>query len=124
MELLKNQFNFEGWKRRKESWIFGQDDHYDEHDDHDEHHEDDHDQYQDNVHDEHNLGNHSQAYPANPVMPSTELICTHCSTQLVQGAKFCHQCGITIELKANCASCGSTLSANALFCPQCGDKNG
>src|SRR4030042_588879 len=121
MELLKNQFNFEGWKRRKGSWIFGQGDHYD---DHGEHHDDDHDEHHDNDHDEHNLGNQSQAHMANPAMPPTGLSCTRCSTQLVQGAKYCHQCGITIELKANCASCDSTLPSNALFCPQCGDKNG
>lgn len=53
MEFLKNQFEFEGWKHRKGSWIFRQGNHYDDHDDH---HDDDHDEHHDNNHDEHNLG--------------------------------------------------------------------
>ena len=121
MEFLKKLFNFDDQNLRKGSWTFGQSDHHDEHEDD---HDDDHDEHHDDDHDKHNLNNHSRDPMSNPVMPSTGLICARCSTQLVQGAKFCHQCGMTMEQKVNCASCGSPLPANTLFCPQCGDKNG
>jgi hypothetical protein len=128
MDFLKNQFKFEDHNRRKGGWIFGQgdhDDHVEHHDgDHDDDHDDDHDEHRDNDHDEHPAVNHSQVYPLNPVMPPTGLSCTRCSTQLVQGAKFCHQCGMALEQKADCVSCGSRLPANSVYCPQCGDKNG
>jgi hypothetical protein len=65
MEFPKNQFDFEGRKRRKGSRIFRQGDPYEDHDDHDEHH--------DNDHNEHNPGNHSQAIMANPAIPPTGL---------------------------------------------------
>jgi ribosomal protein L40E len=114
MEFLEDLLDFGDRKRKKRSGIFGRGD---QHDDHDEHHDDD-------DHHGHYPDNHSQVYPSNPVMPSTGLFCTRCSTKLVPGAKFCHQCGTVLELKTNCGSCGSSLPANALFCPQCGYKSG
>jgi ribosomal protein L40E len=87
----------------------------------DDHHDDDHD--------DHHGHNYQQPYNINPqglqnqtVFPPG-ILCRKCSTQTVQGAKFCHTCGTAIELILNCASCGSLLPAMASFCPQCGYKN-
>lgn len=113
MDFLEDLFDFGDRKRRKQGGFFQNDDHHDHHDDHDDEH------------------GHRNPYPANlysqaPTNPAAFLpgiMCRKCSTQTVQGAKFCHECGAAIEMNQNCASCGSKLPANALFCSQCGYKN-
>jgi hypothetical protein len=118
MAFLEDMLDFGYRKRKKRGEIFGG---CDSQDDRDEHHDDDN---HDDDHHGHYRDNHSQAYLSNPVMPSTGLLCTRCSTQLVPGAKFCHQCGMIIVQKTNCAYCESTLPAKALFYPQCGANYG
>ncbi len=113
MEFLEDLFDFGDRKHKKRAGLFGQGEYYDD----DDHHGDDHQRpfYP---------GQPPQTYPANPVMPATGLFCARCSTQLAPGAKFCHQCGLTVEIKTNCVSCGSQLPPGAQFCPQCGYKSG
>ena len=50
-------------------------------------------------------------------------VCRSCSTQIVQGAKFCHKCGAGIEPILPCASCGSNLPVIEPHCSQCGYGN-
>jgi hypothetical protein len=88
---------------------------------------DHHDDGHDNDHEHHSHQYAPNAYPQ--VLTNTSdfqpgVVCCNCSTQTVQGAKFCHGCGAAIELILNCAGCGSKLPAYALFCPQCGYKSG
>lgn len=60
---------------------------------------------------------------ANPVVFLSSIVCRRCSTQTVQGAKFCHGCGTTIQQILTCDSCGSKLSLNESLCTQCGYGN-
>ena len=116
MDFLEGLFELGDRKRQKRGGFFQNDDH------HDDDHDDEHDDHQ----------NHQQQYPvnpspqvlANPAVAPTGILCRKCSTQTIQGAKFCHGCGIAIEMSLKCASCGSRLPDNAPFCPQCGYGNG
>jgi hypothetical protein len=112
MDFLEDLFDFGDRKRRKRGGSFQNDDHHDDDQDEDRDHRN-----------PYPTNSFSQA-PTNPAAFLPGIMCTKCSTQTVQGAKFCHECGVAIEMKQNCASCGSILQANALFCPQCGFKNG
>jgi hypothetical protein len=112
MDILEGLFGSDQ-RRRHNGGEFLQngDRHDDDHDDHDHHHH----SYQ------------SNANPPGPINPGAFPpggICRICSTQTVQGARFCHSCGAAIENNPVCASCGSKLPASAQFCPQCGYKNG
>lgn len=58
--------------------------------------------------------------------------CVHCGTQLVEGAKFCHNCGRPVQKEPEppvqenpdeqkfCKVCGCMLKPNARFCANCG----
>jgi RNA polymerase subunit RPABC4/transcription elongation factor Spt4 len=52
--------------------------------------------------------------------------CPKCNAVLADGAKFCPECGIKIELAAPpdkevfCSQCGQKMLASAKFCPSCG----
>lgn len=67
------------------------------------------------------------AYPphvtSTPVAFLSNIVCRRCSTQTVQGAKFCHGCGTAVEPVLKCASCGSKLPVNETICSQCGYGN-
>lgn len=60
---------------------------------------------------------------SNPAVFLSSIVCRRCSTQTVQGAKFCHSCGTSIESILTCASCGSKLPVNESLCIQCGYGN-
>lgn len=48
------------------------------------------------------------------------MFCAHCSTPLISGAKFCHQCGRpSPQLGAICAKCGTNNLVGAKFCSAC-----
>lgn len=48
------------------------------------------------------------------------IYCSKCHTQLIEGAKFCHQCGVNVEIPlSDCPSCGKKNPADALFCYGC-----
>ncbi|SES69059.1 SPFH domain-containing protein [Anaerobranca gottschalkii] len=46
--------------------------------------------------------------------------CIHCSVPIEKEAKFCPQCGKPQKL--NCGNCGIELNPGAKFCPECGTK--
>jgi ribosomal protein L40E len=117
MDFLEDLFDIGDNKRQKKGGFFQNQDHHD--DDHGDEHNDDHNHHQ------------QQQYPAgptqipvNPAVVLSGVVCRKCSTQTLQGAKFCHGCGTAIETILNCASCCSKLPPNAPFCPQCGYRNG
>lgn len=56
---------------------------------------------------------------AKPAPVSAGGSCPRCSTPLVAGAKFCHQCGAA-AVTGFCAGCGKELPGDARFCPGCG----
>ena len=48
------------------------------------------------------------------------IFCPKCHTQLVEGAKFCHHCGINIEIPLrDCPSCDKKNPADVAFCYAC-----
>src|SRR5829696_1268523 len=51
-------------------------------------------------------------------MVRLSLICPSCSTENVAGAKFCMECGTT--LNAGCPNCGFDNLPGAKFCSECG----
>lgn len=76
-------------------------------------------------------GNQNNAQPTNnvPAAPvattqvsETKTIkCPECGQELVEGSKFCMNCGAKLgEIK--CKNCGTKLEANAKFCPECGTR--
>ena len=51
-------------------------------------------------------------------------VCRNCSTELVEGSRFCHMCGTEVVYQAFvCGDCGYPLRQGALFCGKCGSKN-
>ena len=53
------------------------------------------------------------------------IYCPKCHTQLVENAKFCHQCGVNTEIPlSKCPSCATMNPADASFCYVCGVPNG
>lgn len=49
-------------------------------------------------------------------------ICTSCGAKVLQGSKFCCECGNKIEVKNLCSACGAELANGVKFCSQCGTK--
>ena len=49
-------------------------------------------------------------------------ICHQCGHPLVQGAKFCFECGAKVQDDGKCVNCGYVFSDDMKFCPQCGAK--
>jgi ribosomal protein L40E len=118
MDFLEDLFDFGDRKHRKRRRIFGQDEVHDHHSDCD-----DHDRYYDDDFHPNYSGHNPLAVSNNQATPKKGSICPNCSTGLVNGAKFCHQCGTKIEIKMICSSCGSNLPFGGAFCPQCGYKS-
>jgi hypothetical protein len=53
------------------------------------------------------------------------IFCPKCHSQLLEGAKFCHNCGTNIEIPlGDCNSCGKKNPADAQFCYSCGNPMG
>src|SRR3954471_2394378 len=51
------------------------------------------------------------------------MTCGACgATGLVEGARFCHECGAPTALQ--CGTCGEALLAGARFCSSCGAPSG
>ena len=46
--------------------------------------------------------------------------CPNCSLENREGAKFCLECGETLDLQ--CSSCGKNLAPAAKFCDECGHR--
>ncbi len=120
MDFLEELFEIGKRKYQKSGGVFHDKDHKD--DDHDDDDDDDkRRQYPIRSYPQ------SPAYrppvTSNPVVFLSNIICRRCSTQTVQGAKFCHSCGTTIERILKCDSCGSKLPVNESLCTQCGYGN-
>jgi len=103
MDFLEDLFDLGGHKRKK----YG-DGHYDKHNDH-EHHDE---YYEDENHNHERYESQSRQ----------GAFCPRCSTQVMQGAKFCQNCGTTLNMASNCSKCGLKITSNASFCPECGNK--
>ena len=121
MDFLEELLELGKRKYRKSGGVFHDKDHKD--DDHDDDDDDDDKRRQ------YPAKSYTQvpAYPpqvtSTPVAFLSNIVCRRCSTQTVQGAKFCHGCGTAIELILKCASCGSKLPVNEPICSQCGYGN-
>lgn len=53
--------------------------------------------------------------------------CPHCGATIKKSAKFCAECGKSVQEeqeKAVCPKCGTKVRKNAKFCPECGEKLG
>lgn len=48
--------------------------------------------------------------------------CTKCGALLMEGTKFCSQCGASVIQEIFCPSCGAKLSSDQIFCTSCGMK--
>lgn len=46
--------------------------------------------------------------------------CNHCNFQLVEGARFCPECGKSAATTMSCRHCGEVNPIEAKFCPNCG----
>jgi membrane protease subunit (stomatin/prohibitin family) len=54
-----------------------------------------------------------------------QIACPKCNATNTRGAKFCNECGATLEVAAQtvpCVKCGAQLEAGAKFCNECGAK--
>lgn len=60
-----------------------------------------------------------------PNVETSSEVCSNCSTNLPEGAKFCLNCGTkVVEKPANkfCTNCGAKMAPEAKFCSDCGNK--
>ncbi len=46
--------------------------------------------------------------------------CPNCNKELIDGTKFCDDCGAAIPTAVFCPNCGSMTSADSAFCESCG----
>ncbi|MCQ2572640.1 MAG: zinc-ribbon domain-containing protein [Treponema sp.] len=46
--------------------------------------------------------------------------CTNCGTELIDGSKFCMECGTPVPQVIKCINCGKELPLNSKFCLECG----
>ena len=51
--------------------------------------------------------------------PANQNNCVNCNFANPAGARFCQQCGNSLQLK-NCSACGVAKIAGAKFCANCG----
>ena len=123
MDFLEDLFELGRRKYQKSGGVF-HDQYRKERDD-----DDDHDDDDDNKRRRYPTTPYAQApaYPpqvtSSPVVFLSNIVCRRCSTQTIQGAKFCHGCGTVVEPVLKCASCGSKLPVNETICSQCGYGN-
>ncbi len=48
--------------------------------------------------------------------------CLKCAAQLIDGAKFCPECGTPAAQEIACPHCGGSVPSDAMFCHHCGNK--
>ncbi|MBK6684352.1 MAG: zinc ribbon domain-containing protein [Deltaproteobacteria bacterium] len=53
---------------------------------------------------------------------TTARSCQECSTELLEGARFCRSCGASVQPPPQCPKCSSPVPADARFCGGCGAK--
>jgi len=49
------------------------------------------------------------------------VICQKCQTELPADAKFCTECGASVEPSNQCSNCGANIREDASFCHNCGE---
>jgi hypothetical protein len=49
-------------------------------------------------------------------------LCAGCNEPLPPSARFCPECGRTVNGQTFCLSCSGAMSPNSIFCPNCGTK--
>ena len=122
MDFLEELFKISKRNYQKSGGVFHDKDHKD--DDHDDDDDDDDDKRR-----QYSTKSYTQVPAYRPQVTSSpafflsSIVCRRCSTQTVEGAKFCHSCGTAIELISTCSSCGSKLPLNEPLCSQCGYGN-
>ncbi len=55
-----------------------------------------------------------------PPVPDSQTQCAKCGAKVLPGAKFCPECGVSLQVK--CPGCGGEVPNGAKFCPWCGAK--
>lgn len=55
------------------------------------------------------------------IVPSSSLSCPQCGKTIVEGSKYCAECGFAMEMLV-CPKCGSKREKDASFCNKCGEK--
>ena len=122
MDFLEELVEIGKRKYQKSGAVFYDKDHKDDDDKHDDDDDDDkHRQYSTRSYTQ--VPAYRPQVTSNPATFLSNIVCRRCSTQTVEGAKFCHSCGVSIELISTCASCGSKLPVNESLCTQCGYGN-
>ncbi|MEK4714924.1 SPFH domain-containing protein [Sporosarcina sp. FSL K6-5500] len=67
-------------------------------------------------------GNHQQINSPSAPQPE-KMTCPHCQTLINTNAKFCGECGETVQKqKVPCISCQAAINEDAKFCGECGAK--
>ena len=57
---------------------------------------------------------------ANTNTNNNVLKCNKCGNQLLDGAKFCSECGSPVQVNKFCSNCGNKVTSDSKFCPNCG----
>ena len=61
-----------------------------------------------------------QAAPQAPAQSAG--FCPECGSPILQGAKFCSNCGKKLQVANVCPNCGEAIAPGAKFCMNCGEK--
>ena len=48
--------------------------------------------------------------------------CKECGSEIVEGAKFCGECGAKVPVQNKCPTCGVICLIGAKFCAECGHQ--
>lgn len=65
---------------------------------------------------------HHGGYPGDDGYDATSapgVVCAKCNTRNAAGARFCAQCGASLQA-VQCSACGAEAPPGARFCPDCG----
>ena len=64
--------------------------------------------------------NQQNTTPSSPAEPE-KIACPHCQAQIRANAKFCPECGKTVQQQtASCTSCKADIKEGSKFCGECG----
>ena len=67
--------------------------------------------------------NQQSNVPSAPTSKTEKMNCPHCDAPINLGAKFCGECGKTVQQKkVPCSNCQAEINEDAKFCGECGTK--